>query len=231
MEIIALKLEEVDPTLCDRLSTFLSPDRRSMLRKFKFVEDRIRSIFSELLVRTYTIENFGMVNEEIRFIKNKYGKPAIAGSMPFHYNISHSGHWVVAVFDDFPVGIDIEKIEKIDLAVADFCFSQVEKKQLLDQPEESHLAHFYKVWTLKESYIKAVGKGLSIPPQSFSISLINKEIRFQSDTDKEHWCFHQYTIDDGYKLSLCATHSNFSKKIHTMSSNDLAKRFQLITSK
>ena len=229
MEIVALRIEEIDQILCDRLSTYLSPDRRSMLDKFKFLGDRLRSLFSELLVRTYAIEKWGMVNHDICFVKNKYGKPAIFGFPQFHFNISHSGHWVVVVFDHLPVGIDIEEIVQIDLAVADYCFSQKEKAQLYEQPETSNLSYFYKLWTLKESYMKAVGKGLSIPPQSFSLSFIGEKIRFQSNTDKAYWYFHQYVLDVGYELAVCAQHSKFPEQIHIKSSNDIAFRFQSLT--
>ncbi|MCM3439292.1 4'-phosphopantetheinyl transferase family protein [Metabacillus halosaccharovorans] len=230
MEIVAVRIEDVDQCLCNRLSTYLSPDRRKMLRHFKFPEDQWRSLLSELLVRTYVMEKWGLSNDTITFVKNKFGKPAIAGFPNLQFNLSHSGHWVVAVFDELPVGIDIEEIVPIDLAITDYCFSHLEKKQLDEQPEENTLAHFYKVWTLKESYIKAVGKGLSIPPQSFSIVFVDEKIRLQTSSDNENWCFHQYEIDDSYALSVCARTSVFPEQIHMISSNDLAFRFHNIIS-
>ncbi|MGQ4665500.1 4'-phosphopantetheinyl transferase family protein [Metabacillus halosaccharovorans] len=226
MEIVAVRIEEIDHTLCDRLSTYLSPDRRKMLRHFKFPEDQLRSLFSELLVRTYVIEKWGLSNDTVTFVKNKFGKPALAGFPQVQFNLSHSGHWVVAAFDELPVGIDIEEIVPIDLAITDYCFTRLEKTQLDVQPGEKTLEHFYKVWTLKESYIKAVGRGLSIPPQSFSIVYVDDRIRLQTSTDKENWCFHQYEIDDRYALSVCARHSMFPEQLHMISSNDLAFRFK-----
>ena len=230
MEIVAVQIENVDQSLCDRLSSYLSPDRRKKLRHFKFPEDQLRSIFSELLVRTYVIEKWGLSNDRIIFVKNKFGKPAICGFPQVQFNLSHSGHWVVAAFDQLPVGIDIEEMVPIDLAITDYCFSQLEKTQLDEQPEENTLAHFYKMWTLKESYMKAVGKGLSIPPQSFSIALVDEKMRFQTNTDKEDWYFYQYDIDDRYKLSVCARNSMFPEQVEMMSSNDLAFRFKDIIS-
>jgi 4'-phosphopantetheinyl transferase len=230
MEIVALRIEEADQILCDKLSPYLSQDRRKKLEKFKFLEDRLRSLFSELLVRTYAIEKWGMANDEIHFNRNMFGKPAISGFPQYQFNISHSGHWVVAVFDNLPVGIDIEEIAQIDLSVSDFCFSQVEKTQLSEQPNESKLSYFFRLWTLKESYIKAVGKGLSTPLQSFSFTINGEQIGFQSMIDNENWCFHRYVLDVGYELSVCGLDSTFPKQIHIKSTNDLVLRFQSLIS-
>ncbi len=74
-----------------------------------------------------------------------------------------------------PVGVDIEKIRPIDFAIAERFFTASEYRLLMDTAEQERLQLFYTLWTLKESYIKFVGKGLSIPLDSFAIELLTPD--------------------------------------------------------
>ncbi|MGG4266729.1 4'-phosphopantetheinyl transferase family protein [Peribacillus simplex] len=231
MEIIAIKIKGSDQKVCDFLLPYVSLERREMLRRFRFSEDRLRSLFSELLIRTYAIEKWGIANEDIDFVKNKYGKPALSGFPDCQFNITHSGQWVVAVFDTLPVRIDVEKVSQIDIAIADSFFSSLEKFQLNEQPEENKLSYFYKLWTLKESYIKAIGRGLSIPLHSFSFDLTEDGISLQSTEENETRFFRQYVLDVEYELAVCGLRPNlFPEKIHIRSWEDLVFRFQSLIS-
>lgn len=66
---------------------------------------------------------------------------------------------MVCVVHDDTVGVDIESIGPFDLRLAKELFTEEEYQEVL--VNEDSLAAFYDIWTLKESYIKAVGQGLS----------------------------------------------------------------------
>ncbi len=77
-----------------------------------------------------------------------------------------------------------------------------EYETLLNQPDEMRLKYFYMIWTLKESYIKAEGKGLSIPLNSFSISITSNSINIIADDGNTKYNFSQSLL---YETTVYAT--------------------------
>jgi 4'-phosphopantetheinyl transferase len=135
----------------------------------------------------------------------------------FHFNISHSGDWVVCAVDNLPVGIDVEKIHDVDLNLSARFFSEEEHKYLLSLEISKRRNSFFELWTLKESYIKADGRGLSIPLNSFSFKFANKDIVFTTTNQFNECYFKQYDIDTSYKLAVCSSKSDFPKELTDIS--------------
>lgn len=121
-----------------------------------------KDLLSELLIQKAIIEKTGIENAAIR--RNEYGKPYLQGVKDFHFNLSHSGDYVVIAVSERHVGIDIEKKVKVDYRIAKKFFGEKEVQEILTSSEEQdRVDAFCRIWTLKESYVKAIGKGLSIP--------------------------------------------------------------------
>lgn len=95
---------------------------------------------------------------------NRYGKPLING---IDFNISHSGNYVVLVIGNSEIGIDIEYKKERNIELIEKFFTEQEQ-QFIKSANDPLLA-FYQVWTLKEAYLKAVGKGLYKKLSSFTI--------------------------------------------------------------
>jgi len=106
-----------------------------------------------------------------------------------------------------PLGVDIEVIKPIDMKIAERFFSRREYQNLIQQHESDQLDYFFKLWSLKESYIKAEGKGLSIPLDTFSFT-INKEeihITIHKEDNNSNYFFKMYDIDPSCKMALCTS--------------------------
>ena len=135
----------------------LSADRRAKLEKLNIFEDKQRCLAAGLLLRHVFGPRVGdMVYEE-------GGKPYLADG-PF-FNISHSGEYVVLAVSEKPVGVDIEKLGQYKEKLARRCCTDEELLWL----EAQDKSEFYRLWTGKESIMKAVGKGLAMAPGSFSV--------------------------------------------------------------
>jgi 4'-phosphopantetheinyl transferase len=199
----------------------LDTSREKELNKLKFVEDRVRGLYADLLVRYVLIDVYGIPNRDIRFYKNRFGKPYITLKKNIHFNYSHSGDFVVCVFDDNRVGVDVEKIRNIDLDISNMVFTPDELQELSLKKEDEKLDCFYKFWTLKESYIKAVGIGLSKNMKSFSILSLEDE----TYTEYDRWYFKQYDAINGYKVSVCAAKSDFPNDIENVPLEKLKEFF------
>lgn len=185
----------------------ISEENREKCLRFKFKEDALRTLYGELMVRHVLHKHFSLKNEDIKIVRSDNGKPFIKGC-PIHFNISHAGDFVVCAFSEQEVGIDIEKIKKIDLDIAKRFFCQSEYEDLLAQNPTKQLDYFYSLWTLKESYLKWLGSGMSIPLDSFCFKVADTGISCLDNIRKVTPFFKQFSIT-GYKLSLCSTIDDF----------------------
>ncbi len=159
-----------------RLMNLVSPQKQAKLQKMHFEKDRIRGAVGEVLIKELIKKHYDLSRSEINFLYNPYGKPYIEHSEAVHLNISHSGDWVLAVVDKNEIGIDVEKKDVYEWDIANRFFSYEENQYLKTLQPMAFDEGFIRLWTLKESYIKAVGKGLSIPLDSFSKEIFTRYI-------------------------------------------------------
>ncbi|MBY9079507.1 4'-phosphopantetheinyl transferase superfamily protein [Paenibacillus sp. HN-1] len=194
--------------------------RREQVGRFVRKEDAYRSLLGECLVRKAARSQLGLANKDITFVKNKYGKPSLHGVDSFFFNVSHSGDWVVLFWGRGEVGVDVEQVKTIDLGIAERFFSPVEYADLLDRSVEERSAYFFDLWTLKESYIKTVGTGLSTPLDSFSIRVLpGGEISVTPN--EKGFRFKQYELSPCYKMSACTCGTEFPETVIQLDVADL----------
>ncbi|MEW9702197.1 4'-phosphopantetheinyl transferase superfamily protein [Paenibacillus sp. SI8] len=209
--IIISHLDEIDRALFERVLACLPHNKQEKIRKYRRESDQLRTLLGEITVRTYIMQTLHQADKDIEFKTGPYGKPYLAGPFNLHYNVSHSGKWVACLFDSYPVGIDVEEISAIDLAIAKSYFAKNEYEDLMRQPQHERISYFFDLWTLKESFIKAVGKGLSIPLDSFSFTKADGGYRFTSaDYPEDQYFYQHYAIDPNYKLAACSMHKHFA---------------------
>ncbi len=127
--------------------------------------------------------------------ENQNGKPYLSQG-GIYFNLSHSGDYAALVLSDEEAGIDIEKLEPPKIAVAKRFFSKPEYDWLARHP-----MNFYELWVLKESYVKALGTGLTTPLSSFSI-VVDDEITLAGD-NRGAFGFHLFNQPEGYRLAVC----------------------------
>lgn len=158
-----------DTAAYQRLHDRLSPERRMAADSFKFIKDRRLSLGATALI-DLGLRPFGLKEREVSYGRGAYGKPYFINAPHIHFNISHSSTKVAVAFSDMEVGCDIEAITDMDMSVAERFFCSEEYLAILtpDNPYGRNQA-FFRYWTLKESYMKATGLGLSLPPESFSV--------------------------------------------------------------
>ncbi|MBR5973555.1 MAG: 4'-phosphopantetheinyl transferase superfamily protein [Clostridiales bacterium] len=184
------------------LLELVSSERKGKIARFRFEKDKIRCLFAEVLLR-YALQNqYDISNPVIG--RDQYGKPYLADHPELFFNLSHSGDWVVCGIGDQKLGIDVERMEQIDLSIADDQFSMEEATYLSSLPKEEKLSSFYTIWTLKESFTKLDGRGLGIPLNSFSFELIDGKVGlFLNGKREERFQFQTRDLDELHKMSIC----------------------------
>lgn len=179
----------------------VSEAKQKKVLRFYHLDDAYRSIIGELLIRFILKQREGY-GATLEFSSNVYGKPFIKNVPSFHYNLSHSGEWVVCVTGKQPVGIDIEKVGSANIKMAKQVFTDREYQGL--QHANSQVEAFYDLWTIKESYVKAVGKGLSIPMNSFEVSMNGSgNVMITDEKVEEKISCRKFHIEDDYKSAVC----------------------------
>ncbi|MFJ7919612.1 4'-phosphopantetheinyl transferase family protein [Lysinibacillus fusiformis] len=206
LEMLVLKMDRcLDNNEIWELLRYVSPEKSEKIIRYYSNEDASRSLLGDLLIRFFISKKLSVRNEEIAFQLNPYGKPfLIKPTTAIYFNLSHSDNWIVCAIDSNPIGVDVEKIKLIDLDVAKRFFTSEEYKTLYNQPKEFQLTYFYKLWTLKESYIKYIGEGMSIALDSFSVVINHAEnITVSRKNTMEPFVFHQSLLDAQSIFALC----------------------------
>lgn len=222
MEIYCVKL--VDNLTDFQYKAFLSKisvKKQNQVKRYRYIKDSLRCLLGDILIRKIAINKFNVVNEEIVFDQNQYGKPYIKNFYDFHYNISHSGEWIVCAIDSKKIGVDIQVIEPIDYTIFKKFFSSIEFKNILSKRETERINYFYDLWTLKESYIKMVGKGFEIPLNTFSILFDNGIEVLDNNSIKKCYNFNLINLDYKYKLAVCSVNPNLINEIKLYNISDL----------
>ena len=193
--------------------SLISEERRNRILRFRKPLDEQRSLLADLLVRSRICDLLQMDNEEIHFDYENHGRPFLRGADGFHFNASHSGKWIIGAFSSLPVGVDVQRIGIVNIRLAKRFFSEQENADLLKRSEENRADFFYELWTLKESYLKAIGSGLTVPLSSFTVKEVDGFIRIESQGKTLPFHLKQYEIDEEHKIAVCATESRFSERI------------------
>lgn len=197
----------------DRVFPYINSERRKRINSFYHVEDALRSLAGEWLARLILSEKLHMNLFEIMIDYDKNRKPFFNSPSGLHFNISHSGDWSVCAVSTLPVGVDIERIQPLDVNIAKNVFTESEFERMTDFADKAEqLNYFYQIWTIKESYLKTLGLGFSKTPDSFGADIDNNQIRLTGNIERGYY-FRQYNFDKNYSLCACSLEKQFSNKI------------------
>jgi 4'-phosphopantetheinyl transferase len=140
------------------------------------------------------LKKYDLSEKDMEYSLNEYGKPYFSNHSEIYFNLSHSGDYVLVVLSSDEVGCDIQQITNVNLKIADRFFTAKEREYI------KNINGFFRVWALKESFIKLIGKGLSQPLNSFSIEDLDDEPYVIYNGEK--YAFIEDKIND-YVISIC----------------------------
>lgn len=198
----------------ESLLALLNEDELRRYRRFVFDKDKNVFLASRYLLRSLLSAYVPEMEPAVwEFDFNDNGKPSISKDLvlePIFFNVSHSKNNVVLAFSDEAVlGVDIEsflRASELD-KLARYSFSEKEFSQITKLEGECFRERFFSLWTLKEAYIKADGRGMSLPLKSFSF-IFDEENKSLAGFESEHlgasekWRFWQYETELDAFISL-----------------------------
>jgi 4'-phosphopantetheinyl transferase len=218
MDIYLLPLPDGMEESRERLLACIDAEKRYRLLRLRQPDDVDRSLLADIFIRDAAIRRFGLRNEHIHFGIGSMGKPYLSLASPFHFNCSHSGRFILCVVSDDTVGCDIEKIQEADEDVAALVFSREERQLLREANRQERRLLFYRLWTRKESFIKATGAGLSDSLHTFSVidDMIN---------GTDIWFIRSYEGIADYQIAVCGKRNAFPDEIQRIDTVKLLRTF------
>ena len=215
------------PASLMRLKQLLSSDERARVDRFFFEKDQRSHLVSRGWLRVLLGRYLDVPADQLAFEYGTHGKPRLAGhatlsshQAPLQFNVSHSGELVlIAVTAGRTLGVDVERIrpDTNTMELAERFFSAHECAVLARLPPAQQHDAFFNGWSRKEAFIKACGMGLSMPLDSFDVSLVPDEpaqlIATRPDAEEaRRWNMRAFDVVEGYKAALVVEGSGWAPR-------------------
>lgn len=207
-------------TLCDRqiyekALSLLDDDRRERTERMRNEAGQRLSAGAGLLLKA-ALSHSGA--ENVSIIRGDNGKPYLEGRDDLFFNLSHSGDMVICAIAPCEVGCDVEHKRPAVSRIASRYYTQEEQIFVSLAPD-----NFFRMWTLKESFLKVTGKGLALGLKDFSINVSDTGISVSQSVDGRAYSFKEYFGIDGYFCSVCAADMGGSSFEENVISCDIKK--------
>lgn len=203
-------LDTFTEEMCMQQLNRLPHERQLKVHRYKHWIDKKMSVISYLLL-AYGVKHEHSITEPLRFGYRGNQKPYLLDFPNIHFNISHCEECVVVAISDQEIGIDVQNIVPYDPNVAAMVCSLQELQHLQESVEPEAL--FIRYWTLKESYLKMTGSGISDHMS---------QLDFSTSTDPSFYqynCNFQQQLHPGYWMSICSL--ELPLQIHRLTLSDI----------
>ncbi len=213
VQIYTRRIEDVGEADLAAERALLDDGERERSGRFVFEAGRVEYIAAHALVRTALARRLDADPREFHFVEGRYGKPtAWLGDRPapVSFNLSHTRGMVAVGLAEggTALGVDVENgSRKIDLSIAEHYFAPPELAWLTARADAERAPGFMTLWTLKEAFVKATGKGLSQELDRFWFADPDARpirVGFAPDLaeDPAQWGFEHRVMPEDYHLSV-----------------------------
>jgi 4'-phosphopantetheinyl transferase len=188
-----------------RVAVLLDDTERARAARFAFERHRCAFVVAHALKRLMLSAIGGVAPQLWTFDTEPGGKPRVSSHAGPQFNLSHTDRFVACgVSDELELGVDVEAINcAAPLELARTYFASEERRWIDGRPASEQSLGFLRVWTLKEAFVKALGRGLAQPLQDFSFGFDPIRVTFHDPAlgDTRAWRFEQREIG-GHLLAL-----------------------------
>ncbi|MDR2830970.1 MAG: 4'-phosphopantetheinyl transferase superfamily protein [Methanobrevibacter sp.] len=190
------------------MSNHLSKNYLKVLNeKYLFNRDKLLSGGGRIVLK-YILSKLGIDNYTISI--DDSGKPYIYNIPNLHFNISHSDQFVLVGVSNENIGVDIEKIQDLDYnGISKHFFHLLEHEKIVNS--KNPIKTFFKIWTLKESYAKMKGTGIT-DLKSFLVDIEKNRIEDMKEDKTEDVKLKSWELNSEYYISTCSKKKNIIKK-------------------
>jgi 4'-phosphopantetheinyl transferase len=209
-------LDQLEHSQIHHHRELLSDQERKQESRFYLEKHRHQYVVTRALVRNVLSRYEAVAPRDWIFSSNAFGRPEIANvavrGSGLLFSVSHTHSLIVlGVAKRRALGVDVENVHArgISMDIAERFFSAREAADLAKVPPKEQRDRFFQYWTLKESYIKARGMGLSIPLDKFSFYFQHaRDVKIAIQPEladcPERWMFWQFRPTSDDLVAVCA---------------------------
>jgi 4'-phosphopantetheinyl transferase len=196
-----------------------SPNKRKRYENLTNKDHIYPSLMGDYATRKLINQLYNYSFEDLIFDYNIHGKPYLKKLPDIHFNVSHSGEWVVIAFSNYRIGVDVERIRKVNLTIMSNYFTKLEQS-FINRECDGQINRFFIIWTLKESFIKAIGKGFSYPIETFCV--ISCQLQsILGNAIMDEFMFKYLTFKKAYSLAICCNKLETELNITSLSAFEI----------
>lgn len=206
-------------------------EEKDRLMRFVFKKDFKASLIGRLLMRKFVHECSKTPYDKIKFARDSRGKPILTDPKidEIQFNVSHQGSFCVLAgqIGNFHLGVDVMNLQRpLNTSLAEYFrimsrqFSADEWRAIKSAGDETaQMAMFCRHWCLKESYVKAVGVGITVNLQNLSFRVnswnlqrnsLVKDSKLRVNGGELNWQFEEMLLDDDHCVAVALSDGNFS---------------------
>ena len=152
------EIDLIEDDFLDDYKSLLSAERYEKMQRLRTPQKKKASAVAYLMLRLALSELYG-INDAVEFVYEDKGKPLLKSHPDIHFNLSHSKNAVTCVVSNDKIGVDVQYITHVkdSLAKRVLTDSEYARFKAFPTPDE----YFCEIWTIKESYLKLIGKGIT----------------------------------------------------------------------
>ena len=225
VHVYCADLTQFQSSIAD-LAASLDVGETDRARRFRFDTHRDRYVIRRGILRFLLGSLLQLPPEEVRLTAGQHGKPELEANQhdrPLRFNLSSSRDLALYAFArGRNLGVDVEFIrDDVDhLALADRYFTRVEREALASADSQHLAGRFFACWTRKEAVVKAHGAGLSLPLDSFEVSVLaesNPRLEWVSEDPRRDWRLVNLDVAPGYAAALAVVGPPWSARVWQLS--------------
>lgn len=158
--------ESVTDEILASFCSILPTERQERIKRYRIQIDKKLSAVSYMILLYALAMDYGIKHPDVSI--GTYGKPYLTHYPNIHFNISHCIKGCVCAVSDAPIGVDIQEVRPYLADIAERVCSVNELKRI--EKANDKAIEFTRIWTMKESYVKMTGEGISNNIKSINIS-------------------------------------------------------------
>ncbi len=198
----------------------VSPYRRQKIALLKNMKDKMRSLAAAIALNT-ALKEYGLEERTMEYDVGKQGKPYFRYNPDIHFSLSHSGDYAICSIGAHETGNDIELIKSGRERVAKRFFATEELDWIYETQSPREIdERIFRIWTMKESFLKVTGLGMSLPLKDFTVAVADDEnVTIRQNINDITYCTKEYAMPetlpeyDAYKISVCSEVGTFASEL------------------